>query len=131
MNILYEQADAILTKPGGVTIAESLYKRIPIMICNHLPGQEQINLQHLTECGVAIAITDRNNVTELLTDSKQLERMMENMDAYVDQLNSDVEGALEQVVQREFTKRVAPYYRPWDWHTGMTGMKKIPRQLQR
>ncbi|MCG3086339.1 MGDG synthase family glycosyltransferase [Sporosarcina cyprini] len=131
MNFLYEQADAILTKPGGVTIAESLYKRIPIMICNHLPGQEQINLQHLTESGVAIAINDGNNVSELLTDTVQFEQMMEKMDTYVDRLNSDVEGALEQVIQREFTKRVVPYYKPWDWHTGMTGMKRIPRQLQR
>ncbi|QTD40761.1 glycosyltransferase [Sporosarcina sp. Te-1] len=131
MNALYEQADAILTKPGGVTIAESLYKRIPIMICNHLPGQEQINMQHLTESGVAVAITERNKLSELLTDTALFEQMIMKMDAYVAGLKADVEGALEQVVLREFTKRAVPYYKPWNWQPGITGMKKIERELQR
>ncbi|MBB4823186.1 UDP-N-acetylglucosamine:LPS N-acetylglucosamine transferase [Sporosarcina luteola] len=131
MNLLYEQADAILTKPGGVTIAESLYKRVPIMICNHLPGQEQINMQHLTESGVAIAIDNRNKMSELLTDTALFQRMMAEMDAYVDRLKTDVEDALEQVVIRELKKRVVPYYKPLDWHAGLQGIKKMPRELQR
>ncbi|BDG36065.1 putative glycosyltransferase YkoN [Parageobacillus caldoxylosilyticus] len=47
MNALYDQADFILTKPGGVTISECLYKRLPIFIYDTLPGQEEINFRIL------------------------------------------------------------------------------------
>ena len=32
MNKLYEEVDAIVTKPGGVTISEALRKRLPIFV---------------------------------------------------------------------------------------------------
>jgi processive 1,2-diacylglycerol beta-glucosyltransferase len=47
MNKVYEQVDAIVTKPGGVTISEALRKRLPIFVHSMLPGQEKINLQYL------------------------------------------------------------------------------------
>lgn len=52
MNRLYDSVDAIITKPGGVTISECLYKKIPIFIYYELPGQEEINLQNLKEWGL-------------------------------------------------------------------------------
>nr|WP_246218357.1 hypothetical protein [Litoribacterium kuwaitense] len=52
MNQLYDQIDGIITKPGGVTISESLYKRKPIFIYHALPGQEVINLQQLKKLGL-------------------------------------------------------------------------------
>ena len=45
MNELYSMADAIITKPGGVTISEALKKGLPIFIHSALPGQEEINLK--------------------------------------------------------------------------------------
>lgn len=47
MNKLYDRVDAIITKPGGVTISEALRKRLPIFVHSVLPGQEQINLHVL------------------------------------------------------------------------------------
>lgn len=52
MNKLYDQIDGIITKPGGVTISESLYKRKPIFIYHALPGQEVINLHQLKKLGL-------------------------------------------------------------------------------
>jgi processive 1,2-diacylglycerol beta-glucosyltransferase len=49
MDALYNQVDAIITKPGGVTISEALKKELPIFIHSALPGQEEINLKLLTE----------------------------------------------------------------------------------
>jgi processive 1,2-diacylglycerol beta-glucosyltransferase len=43
MNDLYELADAIVTKPGGVTVSEAIRKKVPIFIHSALPGQEEIN----------------------------------------------------------------------------------------
>jgi processive 1,2-diacylglycerol beta-glucosyltransferase len=36
-------SDFIITKPGGMTIAECLTKRLPLLLPWHLPGQEQRN----------------------------------------------------------------------------------------
>lgn len=52
MNELYDTIDAIITKPGGVTISECLFKKIPIFIYHELPGQEQINLRNLRKWGL-------------------------------------------------------------------------------
>ncbi|MBE4906925.1 galactosyldiacylglycerol synthase [Bacillus luteolus] len=49
MNELYDKVDAVITKPGGVTISEALKKELPIFIHSALPGQEEINLKLLAE----------------------------------------------------------------------------------
>ena len=46
INQLYDEATCILTKPGGVTLSECLYKQVPIVIFQALPGQEEYNLQY-------------------------------------------------------------------------------------
>ncbi|WP_018663551.1 MGDG synthase family glycosyltransferase [Heyndrickxia acidiproducens] len=67
MNDLYDQADAILTKPGGATISESLFKRKPIVIYDALPGQEEINLQHLQEAGLVFPLKKGNLYKQILS----------------------------------------------------------------
>jgi len=52
MNKLYDQVDAVITKPGGVTISECLQKKLPIFTINALPGQEKVNELELQELGV-------------------------------------------------------------------------------
>jgi processive 1,2-diacylglycerol beta-glucosyltransferase len=49
MNAIYHSVDAILSKPGGITISECLLKRLPIFVYDHLPGQEKINVDVLVE----------------------------------------------------------------------------------
>lgn len=53
MNVIYEQMNGIITKPGGVTVTESLYKHIPIFIYHTLPGQEEMNFSYLSANGLA------------------------------------------------------------------------------
>ena len=43
MNVLYDKADAIITKPGGITITECLWKQVPIFVYEALPGPEEMN----------------------------------------------------------------------------------------
>lgn len=56
MNRLYDMADAIVTKPGGVTVSEALWKGVPIFIHSSLPAQEMENLRFLTEEGLALPL---------------------------------------------------------------------------
>ena len=37
MSALYDQVDAIMTKPGGVTISEVFQKQLPIFVHHYLP----------------------------------------------------------------------------------------------
>jgi processive 1,2-diacylglycerol beta-glucosyltransferase len=46
-------ADVIITKPGGMTVAEALVAQLPLIIYHPLPGQEQANTQYLIDAGVA------------------------------------------------------------------------------
>ncbi len=51
-------SDIIITKPGGVTTAEVLAKKIPMVIVKPIPGQEASNTAYLTEKGAAIKVDD-------------------------------------------------------------------------
>jgi processive 1,2-diacylglycerol beta-glucosyltransferase len=59
MNELYSKVDAIITKPGGVTISEALKKGLPIFIHSALPGQEEINLKLLKELNLVHELDDK------------------------------------------------------------------------
>ncbi|WP_042478768.1 MGDG synthase family glycosyltransferase [Bacillus ndiopicus] len=72
MNHLYDQMDAIVTKPGGVTVSEVLHKKLPIFVHSALPGQEERNLKYLTERGLAYTL-DKSECLH-----HQLERVLLN-----------------------------------------------------
>lgn len=56
INELMGICDIIITKPGGITTAEALAKKIPMIIVRPLPGQELSNTAYLTEKHAAIKI---------------------------------------------------------------------------
>lgn len=58
INRLYDDAACILTKPGGVTMSECLYKKLPIIIFQALPGQEEYNLQYLKKKNLAFHLAN-------------------------------------------------------------------------
>ncbi|ALX50356.1 MGDG synthase family glycosyltransferase [Lentibacillus amyloliquefaciens] len=86
MNKLYNQVDAVLTKPGGVTISECLLKRKPIFLYNPLPGQERINAEQMKLQGTAIPVDKDNNLEEQLlqffTDENRQRVYDDNVDVY-------------------------------------------------
>ncbi|QOR68741.1 galactosyldiacylglycerol synthase [Cytobacillus suaedae] len=62
MNQLYNMVDAIITKPGGVTVSEAIKKKLPIFIHSALPGQEEINLKHLIDRGIVFMLDQKKNI---------------------------------------------------------------------
>lgn len=87
MNQLYDEADAIITKPGGVTITECLRKRLPIFVYEALPGQEEINLHYLKSQALIYHLENLNtmtNVEDEIIDTLQhdLARFNERLDAF-------------------------------------------------
>ena len=79
-----------MTKPGGVTISEALWKRIPIFVYSALPGQEQVNLEYLTAQGLVYPITQERPVGEqllcILSDKIKQANWRKRVDSYLDRL---------------------------------------------
>lgn len=79
---LMDTADLIITKPGGLTVTESLVKGIPMIIPYYLPGQEKENTEVLVKAGVAKSSEIKGLkyvITDLINHPEYLEQMKENI----------------------------------------------------
>ena len=78
---LMEIAEMIITKPGGITTAEALVKKLPMIIINPIPGQEAKNTDYLLSQNVAVEAEDANDVMlfvdEFLRNPRKLWTMRE------------------------------------------------------
>lgn len=66
VELMMDAADLIITKPGGLTTSELLAKRLPAIIMNPIPGQEDRNMQFLVNNGAAIAVSETFGLDEAL-----------------------------------------------------------------
>ncbi|WP_010532127.1 MGDG synthase family glycosyltransferase [Lentibacillus jeotgali] len=106
MNQLYDQVDAVLTKPGGVTISECLLKRKPIFFYNPLPGQERINAEQMKRLGTAIPVDKDSKLEEQLlhffTDENRQNVYQGNVNAYHRQLDRrPLSDLLEEMLDKK------------------------------
>lgn len=96
MNELYDRVDAIITKPGGVTISECLYKKIPIFIYHELPGQEEVNLHNLKNLGLVYRLESweethdfEEEIGRVLHCNKYQKRLNQQLDTYHQHLSKE------------------------------------------
>lgn len=68
INELMDISDIIITKPGGITTAEALAKKVPMIIVRPIPGQEASNTDYLTEKGAAIKIDEPKHINLVIED---------------------------------------------------------------
>lgn len=75
-------SDLVVTKPGGLTVTESLASGLPLVVINPIPGQEIENAEFLENSGVAIWIKKESDVDKeiknLLSDESAMFRMKIN-----------------------------------------------------
>jgi processive 1,2-diacylglycerol beta-glucosyltransferase len=78
-------ATLLLSKPGGLTTAESLARSLPMVILDPIGGQEERNSDVLLEAGAAVKCTEltvlNHKVALLLDDPRRLARMRDNAGA--------------------------------------------------
>jgi processive 1,2-diacylglycerol beta-glucosyltransferase len=102
MNRLYNEVDAVITKPGGVTVSEVLYKQLPIFTIGYLPGQEQINLQYLEKHGLIYNLTGlrdyERKIVHVLTDEIEKNRFYRRVHEYFSQIEKTAQDALKEIV---------------------------------
>ena len=61
-------SDLVVTKPGGITTAEALSKKLPMIIVKPIPGQEANNTAFLLEQQAAIRTDDAENINLIFDD---------------------------------------------------------------
>lgn len=71
---IFSVAKLLITKPGGLTIAQALVKNLPMVLVNPLPTMEEMNQDYLVRAGAAVAAKTsaqaRQWVERLLADKK-------------------------------------------------------------
>ncbi|GMB09926.1 MGDG synthase family glycosyltransferase [Thermolongibacillus altinsuensis] len=102
MNALYDQADAIVTKPGGVTMSEALLKKLPAFTISYLPGQEHINLRYLMRHGLIYRLSDcyERQLEHILRDEMEMNRLERRMKEYEKQIEQTAQEALEHIIEK-------------------------------
>ncbi len=72
--------DAFVTKPGGLSVAEALAARIPMVLCKPLPGQEERNARFLIDRGAATDVQTLRDLGDtlasVLCDEERRRKMM-------------------------------------------------------
>jgi processive 1,2-diacylglycerol beta-glucosyltransferase len=63
---LMAAADLLVTKAGGMTLAEALAAEVPLLLYGSLPGQERRNERFASRAGVALAARSRRELARLL-----------------------------------------------------------------
>jgi processive 1,2-diacylglycerol beta-glucosyltransferase len=80
---LMAAADLLISKAGGMTLAEALAAETPLLLYGSLPGQERRNERFASRAGIALVARDRRHLAALveraLGDPGLLETLRERM----------------------------------------------------
>ena len=66
MNDLLSAVDILVSKPGGLTTTESLLKEVPMIVPYFIPGQEEENLDFLSNCGASLRTSKKYTLSIIL-----------------------------------------------------------------
>ena len=77
---LMAAADLLITKPGGVTVAEALSAGVPLLLTEPIPGPEELHVRYLVDRGAAAHATSLAQIPQLasglLTSPSKRARMV-------------------------------------------------------
>lgn len=82
VDVIMDASDFIVSKPGGLTVSEALAKKLPMILIDPIPGQEDRNYDFLVNNGLAIGVTENFSVGEAfyqLLSSENRARCMKMM----------------------------------------------------
>lgn len=64
IDIMMSASDVIITKPGGISISESLAKKLAIIVNNPIPGMEDRNKEFLLNHGMVMSTSKTFSITD-------------------------------------------------------------------
>lgn len=74
-----EYSDVIISKPGGLTVTESIVKNLPLIIPFAIPGQEKENTEFLTKEGYALSTNNIKEINPLIDSLIEDKSILEDM----------------------------------------------------
>lgn len=106
---LMNEADVLITKPGGITISEAIAKSLPMIIPYYIPGQEQGNLEYLLSQKIALYAPNsralRETLSNLLADPAILKDMHQKMlNIYNKTYSKDIIELSDQLIHQYESK---------------------------
>lgn len=66
VSTLMSACDILISKPGGLTVTESINKHKPIIITSAIPGHEERNADYLLNNGIAARVKDTDSIVTLI-----------------------------------------------------------------
>lgn len=72
-------SDLVITKPGGLTVSESLASHLPLVVINPIPGQEEENAEFLEKAGCAVWLKKEDNHEKVLSTILKNETKLKEM----------------------------------------------------
>lgn len=91
MHELMRIASVMITKPGGITLSESLALQLPLVLYRSVPGQERENASFFSKYGAAFHVDTSEGVlhsTKQIIDNDQLRNEMQDQMKKLYQSNS-------------------------------------------
>ena len=83
MNDILASIDVLISNPGGLTTTGALLNDVPMIVPYFIPGQEEENLDFLTNCGAALRTTKKYSLPVLLKvlidDPSRLDNLRKNI----------------------------------------------------
>ena len=80
---LMRLSDILISKPGGITTAESLAAGLPMIMVDPIPGQEEANSDYILENGAGLKARSLEDlgfkINHLAADPARLEHIRENI----------------------------------------------------
>jgi len=86
MHELMAVSDMIITKPGGLTISESLVMGLPPIFITAIPGQETENVRVLADNSIGINIRDIASVKDIVMDFREHPDKLKDMKERINRL---------------------------------------------
>ncbi len=103
MDYMMSVADVLVTKPGGLVVSEAIIKKLPMVLVDPIPGQEEGNRDYLVSKGVAIYADSSVDLIRKLLMLKRDKQMLSNMQKVLESMSSgDIAGRIvEQLLSKE------------------------------
>ena len=76
---LMAAADLLVTKAGGMTLAEALAAELPLLLYGSLPGQERRNEHFASRAGIALAARSPRDLARLLERALAEPELLEHL----------------------------------------------------
>lgn len=79
-------SDLVITKPGGLTVSESLACNLPLLVINPIPGQETENAEFLEKSKCAIWLKKSDDAETILTSILENDSKLQEMKEFSSKL---------------------------------------------